>query len=199
MAPNPQRAAERRRTAEAEAEPARDEFARLLLGAVECMRNAAGHLDPAQVFQQPVGRAAHVHDDRQRPGVRQPQLRLVEVLLAPGVGRALVEVQTDLADPDEIRIDPRRSDRFGQPTQIRFPRLRHVQRMNPQRVAEAEPVRDAPQALELAHLDRRNQHHLHAGGLRPFDDLLAVGVELLGVQMAVAVDPHLGASNRRFQ
>ena len=79
-----QRALEGHGAAKAELETQRDERLRLLLAAVEGMRDArqAHRRSLPQVLEQPVGRAPHVQDHRQAVPARQQQLLAVEMFLA---------------------------------------------------------------------------------------------------------------------
>jgi hypothetical protein len=52
------------------------------------------------------------------------------------------------------------------------------------------PVGELAHAIEVGDGDRGDDDLGDAGGARPGDDVIAVGVELGGVEVAMRVDPH---------
>jgi hypothetical protein len=64
--------------------------------------------------------------------------------------------------------------------------------MDAERVGEPMPMRELADALEIADRHRRDDDLADAGGARPRDDVVAIGIELGGVEVAMRVDPHAG-------
>ena len=99
-----QGALEGHRAAEAELEAARGELLSLHVAAVEGMRDAARHVDAAQVFEQTVGRATHMQHHRQAVRAGQLQLRNIEALLALAVRTRHEMVEPDFTDGHQARV-----------------------------------------------------------------------------------------------
>jgi hypothetical protein len=62
--------------------------------------------------------------------------------------------------------------------------------MDAERVGEPMPVRQVADPLEIGNGYRRDDDLADAGGTRPSDDVVAIGVELGSVEVAMRVDPH---------
>jgi hypothetical protein len=154
------------------------------------MRDAAGHLDAAQLLEQRVGRAPHVQDHRQAMAAGKLELCDVEMLLALAVQPRHEVVQADLADGHQPRVVARVSQRLVEPLQVGVLGAVDVQRMDAQRVGEAMPLRQGAGSLEVHRSHRRDHHLPDAGGAGARHHRVAVGVELGRVEMAMGVCPH---------
>lgn len=189
--PDLPRALERHVAAEAELEPLREIRVGLLEAAVERMRDAAPHARAPQPGQHAILRFAHVAHDRQIELAREPQLRVIEELLAALVEPRHEVVETDLADADEARIVEARLDFHAQPVEVFVARMRRVHRMNAERIHRAaRRMRERAHRREVRAPDARNHDARHARRPRRAGDDLAVGVELRRIEMAMRVDPH---------
>src|SRR6187549_3381331 len=62
--------------------------------------------------------------------------------------------------------------------------------MDAERVGEAVSVRELADALEVGDVDRRDDDLDDPGGARARHDLVAIGIEIGGVEVAMRVDPH---------
>ena len=70
--------------------------------------------------------------------------------------------------------------------------------MQAERVRESIVVRDLPRLGEVIEMTGRDDHHRNTGRAGARDHGVAIGVELLGVKMAVRIDPHAGGELRAF-
>jgi len=68
--------------------------------------------------------------------------------------------------------------------------------MDAERVRQPVPVREVSHRLEVCDVHRRDDDPGDAGGTRPRDDIVAIGIELGGVEVAVGVDPQRRATGR---
>ena len=181
---------ESHRPAEAELETEFDKGERLLLAAVECVRDAAAHRRAAQMLQQGVGRAPHMQDRGQLELARQLQLLGIEKLLAYAVEARHEMVEPDLADRNQPRVTAASSQRITQAQQVAFARTIDIQRVDAERVDEAKRMCQLAHRVEVRHLHGR-QHDLRHPRLRGARDHAgAVGFELRRVEVAMGVDPH---------
>ena len=187
-----QRALEGQRAAEAELEAQRHKGQRLLLAAVERVRDAAAHADEAQVLQQRVGRATHMQDHRQIELARQLQLRDIEDFLPRPVEARHKMIQPDLAHRHQARVVAVGLQRSAQRGEIGVLRPVDVQRMNPQRVGEVVRVRQFANGVEVRRFHRRQHDLLHAGRAGTRHHGGAVRGELGGVEVAMGVGPDHG-------
>jgi hypothetical protein len=164
-------------------------LSRLHIAAVEGMGDAAGHVDAAQLLEQGVRRAAHMKNDRQALRPRQLELRGVEVRLPKAVQAGHEVVEPDLTHGHQPRVVRRVAQSLRQALQSLVIAAVHVQGMDAQRVGAAMAVG------QLTHRGKVVRHHrgqhpaAHARTAGAGDHGIAVGVELAGVEMAVAVDP----------
>jgi hypothetical protein len=71
-----------------------------------------------------------------------------------------------------------------------FLRALNPQRMQSQRISESKLVCDLRRLREVIDMSRRDHDHGHTGGTRPFDDRVAVRIELVCVKVAMRIDPH---------
>jgi hypothetical protein len=62
--------------------------------------------------------------------------------------------------------------------------------MDAERVGEAMPMRELAHPLEVGDGHRRDDDLRDADGARPRDDIVAIGIEIGGVEVAMRVDPH---------
>ena len=189
-ASNAQGAIERRGAAEAEPKAELDEAAALLLAAVEGMGESADDAAPAQLREHRVDGAAHVQQHRQRELGCQRQLGGEHLRLAGAVEAGNEVVEADLADGDQARVVATARERLAQRRQVAGADAVGAHRMDAQRVRQPVPVGELADALEVAGVDGRNDDLADAGGARPGDHLVAIGIEISGVEMAMRVDPH---------
>jgi hypothetical protein len=68
--------------------------------------------------------------------------------------------------------------------------------MDAERVGEPMPVRQLAHPLEVGDGYRRDDDLGDADGARPRDDIVAIGIELGGVEVAVGVDPQRRTTGR---
>ncbi|MPN30066.1 hypothetical protein SDC9_177523 [bioreactor metagenome] len=186
------------RAAEAQLEAHVDEGLRLLLAAVEGMRDAARHRHVTQMLEQPVGRAPHMKNYGQIKAPRQLQLGAVELLLPRGIQPRHEEVKADLPNRHQALITARIRQRLLQRGEVVLRSARRVQRVNAQGVAVAPAVRHFLAGLPVAALHGRNHAMADPGGAR-------IGAHRVGmrlpammdkfVQMTVRVDPERRGRN----
>ena len=191
-----QRAVERHCAAETQLEAQLDEGRSLLRTAVEGMGDAPVAGMAAQVFQQRIGRAAHVQQHRQIVPPCQRQLLGVEMLL-PFARQAGDEVvDTDLADRHQPRVVALALQFGVEPGQVAIVGPVDTQRMNAQCIDQTVAVGQLAHRRQVVHIDRRQHDLLHAGRRRTRHHLRTIGVELAGIQMAMRVDPHARIMHR---
>jgi hypothetical protein len=147
--------------------------------AVEGVGDAARHLDAAQALQQRVGRAAHVQDHRQAGVARQLQLREVEALLARAVQAGHEVVEADLAHRHQARVVAVARKRLRQPVEVVVGARVHEQRVDAQRVGQAQPVRQRAHGVEVRRLATAGSTSMPTPAARArAHHGVAVGVEL---------------------
>ena len=189
-AADPQRPLERHRAAEAEAKAELDEGRGLLLAAVEGMGEAARHAAPAQLREHRVDGAPDVQQHRQAELGGEAELRREDRRLALVIEAGDEVVEADLADRDQARVAGVARERVAQRRQVVVAGRVGAHRMDAERVGEPMPVRELAHPLEVGDGYRRDDDLGDAGGARPRDDVVAIGVELGGVEVAMRVDPH---------
>ena len=130
-------------------------------------------------------------DDHRQPEVaRDLQLLAVEPLLPRGIEPRFDEVDADLADRDEARIVERGRHHRAQALHVGRLGAGEPERVDAEGVGEAVLPRDRGRLVALVDVPGRHHDHRHAGRPRARDDGVAVRVELVGIEVAVRVDPH---------
>ncbi len=154
------------------------------------MGDAAGNAGDAQLLQDAVDGAPHMQQNRQLELGRELELRLEDPLLAAAVEPGDEMIEPDLADGDEAGIACLARQRRAERRQIGVAGMAGAHRMDAERVGQVVAMGELANSGEVAGIDRRQHDRADAGGARPLDDALAIGLELGGVQMAMGVDPH---------
>lgn len=103
------------------------------------------------------------------------------------------EIEADLADGDEIRIGHGSLHGLAQGDQIILGGVRHVDRMDAQRVAGVgRRCRQVAHDGEIGPLDGGNDDHRHALSAGARRHLQRFAAEFVRVEVAVRVDPRHG-------
>ncbi len=148
----------------------------------------AGHA--AQVLEHDVDGASHVEQDRQLELGGKRELGREEARLAVAVEAGDEVVEADLADRDQTRVVTMPLERGPQDAEVALAGTIGAHGMDAEGVRQSVPMRKIAHACEIADIDGRDDDLRDARGARSFDDGVAVGVELGGVEMAMGVDPH---------
>jgi hypothetical protein len=124
---------------------------------------------------------------------RQLELLAVEIFLPLLHGAAgefrHEQVQPDLAHRHQARVRPVARQCGVQRVQVAVTGLRHVQRVNAQRVAVAEAVGQRAHRVEIRHFHRRDHALRHPDSRRTRAHVCSSGAKLRRVEVAVRVDP----------
>ena len=158
------------------------------------MREPARHRHLAQAFEQHVGRAAHVQNDRQTVLPRQLQLGRVKrplPLTQGGLAQGWHKIiQTNFPHRHQARVVFRRSQGIVQGVQVIVMCLRHIQRVDAQGISVAVAVRQRLHRAPMGPRHRRDHAQAHACTAGLLTHRVAVGIKLGRVQVAMGVDPH---------
>ena len=192
-----QRPLERHRAAEAEAKAELDEGVGLLLAAVEGMGEAARARGAGAAAASTGSTARRTCSSTGSPNsAASAELRREDRRLALAIEAGDEVVEADLADRDQARVAGVARERVAQRRQVVGAGRVGAHRMDAERVGEPMPVRQLAHPLEVGDGHRRDDDLGDAGGARPRDDVVAIGIELGGVEVAMRVDPHRRATGR---
>ncbi|MNQ78225.1 hypothetical protein D3C85_931290 [compost metagenome] len=164
------------------------------------MGDAAVREDLARVLEDDVLRAAHVGEHGQVEVAGDSQLLAQKMLLLGAHGRFAQhgdeEIEADLADGDEARVIHGQRHGLAQGDQIVFGGVRHVDRMDAQRIAGVgRRCRQVAHDGEIGPFDGGDDNHAHALLLlRARRHLQRFAAKFMRVEVAVRVDPQHGGS-----
>lgn len=153
------------------------------------MGNAAAHWASSQAPEDRVLRPPNMQNNGQTKLRRKSQLRLKETLLADTIKSRYEMIKPDLADRHQSGVVAMTPERVSQPLEIRVLGAIDKKGMNPECVGPTRhSLREQPDRLEVADLNRRNDDAINALTLGRQDDRIPVWVKFSRVEMAVGVD-----------
>ena len=163
------------------------------------MREAARDAAPAQLGEHRVDGTTNVQQHRQLELGREAELRREDRRLALAVEAGDEMIEADLADRDQARVAGVARERVAQRRQVVGAGSVRAHGMDAERVREPVAVRQIAHPLEVGDGYRRDDDLGDPGGARPRHDVVAIGIELRSVEMAVRVDPQRRARGRPWR
>ncbi len=109
---------------------------------------------------------------------------------------SVVRVLGLMTDGDQPRVVMVAAERVFQPAEIVVVGAVDAHRMDAERIRQPVRVRQRAHGVEVRHPDGGNDDRRYPGVSRPAHRVVAVGVELGGVEVAVGVDPQRRTTGR---